>query len=70
MRHPTMPDRLPFIRRAAFAAALLAGLAAHPAHAQSMPDHAGMDHASMPGMNPAAPNNSCLLYTSPSPRDS
>lgn len=62
MRHPTMPDRLPFIRRAAFAAALLASFAAHPARAQSMPDHAGMDHASMPGMNhgpadkaPAAP---------------
>jgi len=61
-----MPDRLPFIRRAAFAAALLAGLAAHPAHAQSMPDHAGMDHASMPGMNPAAPNNSPPVGSLPS----
>ncbi len=58
MRHRTMPHAVPLFRRATLAIALLAGLATHPVRAQSMPDHAGMDHASMPGMShgPANPS--------------
>ncbi len=70
MRHPTMPYRLPLFRHAMLAAVLLAGLAVHPARAQSMQDHSGMDHSSMPGMNhgqatPAAMDHSSMPGMNP-----
>ena len=54
MRKRKMRIFFPLSRRAALAAALLAGAAGQQAHGQAMSDHAGMDHGSMPGMDHGA----------------
>lgn len=52
MRNRTMRPPFPPFRHAALATALLAALAGQPALGQAAGDHAGMDHGSMPDMNP------------------
>ncbi|NMU91421.1 hypothetical protein HGQ98_17020, partial [Achromobacter ruhlandii] len=47
-----MRPPFPPFRHAALATALLAALAGQPALGQAAGDHAGMDHGSMPDMNP------------------